>query len=77
VVEVASAEVVPSDVVVLGAGDILSCDVPSPQARRPAPADAPLAERYSALLGSHVVSGRGEAVAMAVVPRAPWQWPGE
>src|SRR6266498_112445 len=35
----------------------------------PAPAEAPLAERHSALfLGSHVVSGRGDAVAAAPGP---------
>jgi Mg2+-importing ATPase len=86
VVEVPPAEVVPGDVVVLGAGDIIPCDCrllngddlqvddaaltgetfPRHKHPDPAPADAPLAERLSALLlGSHVVSGRGEAVAVA------------
>jgi Mg2+-importing ATPase len=85
-VEVPPAEVVPGDIVVLGAGDIIPCDCrllgaddlqvddaaltgetfPRHKHPDPAPADAPLAERHSALLlGSHVVSGRGEAVAVA------------
>lgn len=85
VVSVRPDEVVPGDVVVLNAGDIVPCDCrvltaealqtdesaltgetyPRHKHPDPAPADAALAERHSALLqGSHVVSGRGEAVAV-------------
>lgn len=90
VVQVPPAEVVPGDVVVLHAGDIVPCDCrvlqavalqvddaaltgetfPRHKHPDPAPADAPLAERHSALLlGSHVVSGRGEALAVATGSR--------
>src|SRR6266540_2885498 len=85
-VEIQPAEVVPGDLVVLNAGDLIPCDCrllrahdlqvddsaltgetfPRHKHPDPAPAEAPLAERHSALfLGSHVVSGRGEAVAVA------------
>src|SRR6266545_4957937 len=85
-VEIQPAEVVPGDLVVLNAGDLIPCDCrllrahdlqvddsaltgetfPRHKHPDPAPAEAPLAERHSALfLGSHVVSGRGDAVAVA------------
>jgi Mg2+-importing ATPase len=90
VVEVPPADVVPGEIIVLGAGDIIPCDCrllrgddlqvddaaltgetfPRHKHPDPAPADAPLAERHSALLlGSHVVSGRGEAVSVATGAR--------
>ncbi|MBC9733990.1 magnesium-translocating P-type ATPase [Nocardioides marmotae] len=86
VTSVAPEQVVPGDVVVLHAGDVVPCDCrvltadslqldesaltgetyPRHKSADPAPPDAPLAERSGALFqGSHVVSGRGEAVAVA------------
>jgi Mg2+-importing ATPase len=79
-------QVVPGDVVILNAGDIVPCDCrvltaeslqldesaltgetyPRHKRAEPSSAAAPLAQRHSALLqGSHVVSGRAEAVAVA------------
>ena len=89
VVQVPLEQVVPGDLLVLSAGDVVPCDArvlaadalqvddaaltgetfPRHKHADPAPAEAPLAERHSALfLGSHVVSGRGEAVAVATGP---------
>ncbi|HEX9377563.1 MAG TPA: magnesium-translocating P-type ATPase [Actinomycetota bacterium] len=89
-VDIPLEEVVPGDILLLNAGDVVPCDsrllqatdlqvdeaaltgetFPRHKHPDPAPADAPLADRHSALfLGSHVVSGRGEAVAVATGPR--------
>lgn len=78
--------VVPGDIVLLNAGDVIPCDgrvlaaeslqldesaltgetYPRHKQADPAPDTAPLAQRQSAVLqGSHVVSGRGEAVVVA------------
>ncbi|HEU5144837.1 MAG TPA: magnesium-translocating P-type ATPase, partial [Dermatophilaceae bacterium] len=85
VVSVRPEDVVPGDVLVFNAGDIVPCDCrllseeslqvdesaltgesyPRHKHPDPAAADAPLAERHSALFqGSHVVSGKGEALAV-------------
>ncbi len=90
VASVPPEDVVPGDVVVLNAGDIVPCDCrllvadalqvdqsaltgetyPRHKHPEPAPAEAPLADRHSALFqGSHVVSGRAEAVAVVTGAR--------
>ncbi|MGZ4141550.1 MAG: magnesium-translocating P-type ATPase [Actinomycetota bacterium] len=89
-IEVPFDDVVPGDIIVLNAGDVVPCDCrvlssqdlqidqapltgeTFPRHKHPDPsaADAELADRHSALfLGSHVVSGRGETVAVATGPR--------
>ncbi len=86
IVSVQPTHLVPGDILVLNAGDIVPADCrvltgdalmldqavltgeSYPRHKHPEPAelDAPLAERHSALLeGSHVVSGKGEAVVVA------------
>jgi Mg2+-importing ATPase len=68
-----AGDIIPCDCRVLEAVDLQVDDAaltgetfPRHKHPDPAPADAPLAERHSALLlGSHVVSGRGEALAVA------------
>ena len=85
IASVPPADVVPGDVVVLNAGDIVPCDCrvlaaealqvdesaltgesyPRHKHAEPAAPAAPMASRHSALLqGSHVVSGKGEAIAV-------------
>jgi Mg2+-importing ATPase len=89
VVSVRPEDVVPGDVLIFNAGDIVPCDCrllseeslqvdesaltgesyPRHKHPDPAAADAPLAERHSALFqGSHVVSGKGEALAVVTGP---------
>jgi P-type Mg2+ transporter len=73
VVVLHAGDIIPCDCRVLEAVDLQVDDAaltgetfPRHKHPDPAPADAPLAERHSALLlGSHVVSGRGEALAVA------------